>query len=71
MKRPGIRDLVGRAMIDREFVDELVRDPGRILADYELSADEHAAIMQAVGKTTSVTERAHALQIVMMKRWAT
>jgi hypothetical protein len=73
MERPGIRELVGRAMIDREFVDDLVRDPGRILADYELSADERAAIMQAVGRTTSASERerAHALQIVMMKRWAT
>ena len=73
MKRPGIRDLVGRAMIDKAFVDELVRDPGRVLADYELSVDERAAIMQAVGKTTSGSERerAHALQIVMMKRWAT
>jgi hypothetical protein len=71
MERPGIRDLVGRAMIDREFVGELVRDPGRVLADYELSADERAAIMQAVGKTSSGSERARALQIVMMKRWAT
>jgi hypothetical protein len=73
MERPGIRDLVGRAMIDKEFVSELVRDPGRILVDYELSADERAAIMQAVRKTGSASERerAHALQVVMMKRWAT
>jgi len=73
MERPGIRDLVGRAMIDKEFIAELVRDPARVLAEYDLSADERAAIMQAVGKTGSVSERerARALQTVMMKRWAT
>jgi hypothetical protein len=73
MQRPGIRDLVGRAMIDKEFIAELVRDPGRVLAEYDLSADERAAIMQAVGRTTNVSERerARALQTVMMKRWAT
>ena len=73
MGRPGIRDLVGRAMIDREFLAELVRDPGTVLAEYELSADERAAIMQAAGRKDSESEgeRARALQIVMMKRWAT
>lgn len=73
MARPGIRDLVGRAMIDRDFLADLVRDPARMLAEFELSAEERAAIMQAVGKTGSGTERerARALQVVMMKRWAT
>lgn len=73
MARPGIRDLVGRAMIDRDFLADLVRDPSRMLAEFELSAEERAAIMQAVGKTGSGTERerARALQVVMMKRWAT
>jgi hypothetical protein len=73
MARPGIRDLVGRAMIDKEFLTELVRDPLTILADFELSAEERAAIMQAVGRSTNVSERerARALQVVLMKRWAT
>jgi hypothetical protein len=73
MARPGIRDLVGRAMIDRQFLSELVRDPGRVLAEYELGADERAAIMQAVKKCGSAPEpeRARALQVVLMKRWAT
>jgi hypothetical protein len=73
MGRLGIRELVGRAMIDKEFIVELVRDPQRVLADYELSAEERAAIMQAVGRTTSTSERdrAKALQVVLMKRWAT
>ncbi len=73
MGRLGIRDLVGRAMIDKGFIVELVRDPQMVLADYELSTEERAAIMQAVGRTTSTSdrERARALQIVLMKRWAT
>ena len=73
MDRPGIRDLVGRAMIDKDFLGELVRDPARVLADYELTAEERAAIMQAVGRTGTGSERdrARALQVVMMKRWAT
>ncbi len=73
MERPGIRDLVGRAMIDKKFLADLVRDPLTMLADYDLSAEEHAAIMQAVGRTGSASDRdrARALQIVLMKRWAT
>lgn len=73
MARPGIRDLVGRAMIDRDFLADLVRDSSRVLAEFELSAEERAAIMQAVGKTGSGNERerARALQVVLMKRWAT
>ena len=73
MARPGIRDLVGRAMIDKDFLTELLRDPLTILADFELSAEERAAIMQAVGRSGNVSdrERARELQGVLMKRWAT
>ena len=73
MARPGIRDLVGRAMIDRDFLADLVREPALMLADFDLSSGERAAIMQAVGKTGGTTERerARALQVVLMKRWAT
>jgi hypothetical protein len=73
MGRPGIRDLVGRAMIDADFLAELVRDPALVLAGYDLEADERAAIMQAVTRTgkQSERERARALQVALMKRWAT
>jgi hypothetical protein len=73
MERPGIRDLVGRVMIDKEFLAELVRDPATVLAGFELSAEEQAAIMQAVRRSgnRSERERVRALQTVMMKRWAT
>jgi hypothetical protein len=73
MERLGIRDLVGRAMIDRDFLAELLRDPHSVLADFDLSAEERAAVIQAVGRATtgSERERGRALQVVLMKRWAT
>jgi hypothetical protein len=73
MDRPGIRELVGRAMIDKAFLAALVRDPAPMLADYDLSAEERNAIMQAVRRTGTVSDRdrARALHNVMMKRWAT
>ena len=73
MDRPGIRDLVGRAMIDKQFIAELVRDPHAILAEFELNGEERAAIMQAIGRAIGAPEqqRARALQNVLMKRWAT
>jgi len=69
----AIQDLVGRVMIDGDFLAELVRDPDTALADYELSAEERAVILQALGREIyrSAQERAHALQSVMLKRWAT
>ena len=73
MTGKAIQDLVGRVMLDREFLAELVRDPEAILAGYELTADERAVIMQALGRGAQVSEqeRAYALQDVMLKRWAT
>ncbi len=60
-------------MIDRDFLALLVRDPAAVLADFELSAEERAAILQAASRrgNESDHERARALQIVLMKRWAT
>ena len=73
MAGKGIQDLVGQVMIDKEFLADLMRDPATVLAGFELSAEERAAIMQALGSTSTVTdrERARALQNVMLKRWAT
>jgi hypothetical protein len=73
MDRPGLRDLVGRAMIDKQFLADLVRDPATMLADYDLNVEERQAVMQAVGRkgTVSDWDHARALQTVMMKRWAT
>jgi hypothetical protein len=73
MARMGIRDLVGRVMIDKQFLADLVRDPATVLAEYDLTADERAVILQAVGRNDHTTERerARALQNVLLKRWAT
>lgn len=73
MAGKGIQDLVGQVMIDKQFLADLVRDPAAVLAGFELSAEERAAIMQALGSTSTVSdrERARALQNVMLKRWAT
>jgi hypothetical protein len=69
----GIQDLVGQVMIDKEFLAELVREPAKVLATFDLTPDERAAIMLALGSTSHVSdrERARALQNVMLKRWAT
>jgi hypothetical protein len=73
MAGKAIQDLVGRVMIDRDFLAELVRDPDAALAGYELSAEERAVIVQAIGRGVhgSEQERAHSLQSVLLKRWAT
>jgi len=73
MARPGIRELVGRAMVDRNFLAEMVKDPAVVLARYDLEAEERAAIMQAIARTgtQSESERSRALQAALMKRWAT
>jgi hypothetical protein len=69
----GIQDLVGQVMIDKEFLADLVRDPARVLAGFDLTGDERTAIMHALGSTSHVSdrERARAIQNVMLKRWAT
>jgi len=73
MTGKAIQDLVGRVMIDREFLAELVRDPDHALDAYELTADERAVVLEALGREAHVSaqERAHALQSVLLKRWAT
>lgn len=73
MARPGMRELIGRAMIDKDFLTDLVSDPATVLGGYDLEAEERAAIMQAVARSgkQSERERVQALQVAMMKRWAT
>ena len=73
MTGKAIQDLVGRVMIDRDFLADLVRDPDGVLAGYELTAEERSVILLAVGRGDHGTEqeRVHALELVMLKRWAT
>ena len=72
MERQGFRDLVGRIMIDPDFLSELVRDPAAAHAEFTLSADERLTVLQAVGRAgeAPTAERLRAVKAVMMKRWA-
>jgi hypothetical protein len=69
----ALQDLVGRVLIDREFLATLVRDPDGVLAGYELTADERAVVMHALGHGIhgSEEERVRAVQDAMLRRWAT
>jgi hypothetical protein len=68
-----LQDLVGRVMLDREFLSRLAGDPDGILAGYDLTADERDVIVEALGRAAHVPEeeRAYVLQTVMLRRWAT
>ena len=73
MEQQGIRELVGRVMIDPDFLNELVRSPETVLASYRLSREERAAILQAVQRlgVAPSSRQVRALQAVLVKRWAT
>jgi hypothetical protein len=70
---PRLPELVGRLMIDPEFLAEIQRTPDSVLGQYELSDDERAAIRQALERLgdTPPSRRAHALRTVLLKRVAT
>ncbi len=70
---PRLPELVGRLMIDPEFLAEIQRAPEAVLAQYELSDDETAAVRQAVDRLgdTPPNRRAQALRTVLLKRVAT
>lgn len=73
MGQQGFRELVGRAMIDPDFLAELVRAPDAVLDGYSLSPEERAAVLQAVAKLGSTPSHRHAqvFQSALVKRWAT
>jgi hypothetical protein len=69
----GLRELVGRVMIDPEFLAELQRAPEPLLAEYELSDAERATVEQALirlAKTPS-SERRYAFHSSLISRVAT
>ena len=71
--RPRLPELVGRLMVDPEFVAEIQRAPDTVLERYELSDDERAAVRHALERLadTPPGRRAHALRTVLLKRVAT
>ncbi len=73
MAEQGLKELVGRVMIDPDFLHALVQDPHGVLAGYELSAEERTSVLQAIAKliVTPQSQRARAFQTAVVKRWAT
>jgi hypothetical protein len=69
----GLRDLVGRAMIDPDFLIELQRSPDVLLAQYELKDDERATILQALARLAQMPagQRRHAFQNALIRRVST
>jgi len=66
-------ELVGRAMIDPEFLADLQHAPDAILAQYELTDDERATVLAALARLgqTSAGQRATALRSALIRRVAT
>ena len=69
----GLRELIGRAMIDPEFMADLQRSPDAVLAQFQLNADESTAVRQALlhlAQTPPHT-RARELHTALIRRVAT
>jgi len=69
----GLRELVGRAMSDPDFLVELQRSPNALLAQYELSDDERATILQALARLARAPAGQHpyAFRNALLRRVAT
>ena len=69
----GLRELVGRAMIDPDFLVALQRSPETILAQYELNDQERATIREALARlaATPPNQRGPALSNALIRRVAT
>jgi uncharacterized membrane protein len=69
----GLRELIGRAMIDADFLVDLQRAPEVVLAQFELSTEERATVEQALVRLarTPSHQRAHALRNALIRRVAT
>ena len=69
----GLADLVGRAMIDHDFLAELQRAPDAVLAQYVLTDDERAAVQRALLRLAKMpaSQRGQALRTELLRRVAT
>ncbi len=69
----GLKELVGRAMIDPAFLAELQRAPDALLAQYELTEAEQATVREALARLTETpaNQRGHALRSALIRRVAT
>ena len=66
-------ELIGRAMIDPDFLAELQRSPESILAQYDLSADERTTVLRALDRLARAPagQRAQAFQSALIRRVST
>jgi len=66
-------ELIGRAMIDPEFLSELQRSPDAALAEYELTDEERAVITHALARLpkSPAPEDTDELRSVLLRRVAT
>ena len=66
-------ELIGRAMIDPDFLADLQKTPDVVLAQYELSADERSTVLGAIARLDKapVRERAQAFRSALIRRVAT
>ena len=69
----GLRELIGRAMIDPEFMADLERSPDTVLAQFQLTADETTAVRRALRRLaqTPAHKRAQDLHSALIRRVAT
>ncbi|HEY7521896.1 MAG TPA: hypothetical protein VIE36_26715 [Methylomirabilota bacterium] len=70
---PRLPELVGRVMIDPDFLADLQREPDPILAEYGLSEDERVTVLSALARLgqSSATQRATAFRSALIRRVAT
>jgi hypothetical protein len=70
---PRLADLVGRAMIDTDFLDQLRKTPETILAGYELSAEEKVLVTKALSRLAhaATPQQIDELKIDLLRRVAT
>jgi hypothetical protein len=70
---PRLPELIGRAMIDADFLAELQRSPDTILSRYELNDAERATVLGALARlaSTPAGQRAHILSTALIRRVAT
>jgi hypothetical protein len=66
-------ELIGRAMIDPDFLADLQKSPDSVLAQYELSPDERATVLGALARLDKapVRERAQEFRSALIRRVAT
>jgi hypothetical protein len=69
----GLRELIGRAMIDPEFVADLQRSPDTVLAQFQLSEAEQVIVRQALVRLaqTPPRQRAREFHAALIRRVAT